>query len=104
MKKKPTKDVQGSIKALFTMYDFNVVTPMIWINWFTFSFVHYGILVMLPYMLDKMKTKGSLVGDNDLVKLAITYITEIVATLLAAVLIDIKGFGRKNSMIICFII
>lgn len=43
-----------------------------------------------------------LFGDDDLVKLFISTASEIIAAGLAAFLIDLKGFGRKNSLIYSF--
>ena len=46
-----------------------------------------------------MGEEETLFGDDDLVKLFISTASEIIAAGLAAFLIDIKGFGRKNSLI-----
>ena len=38
-------------------------------------------------------------SEFDLVKLIISAITEMLASILAAIMIDIKGLGRQNSVI-----
>lgn len=62
--------------------------------------MYYGVLVTLPYILAEMKEKDSIFGENDIIKLAISNISEVLAAGVASFLIDIKGFGRKNSLVI----
>ena len=39
---------------------------------------------------------------SDIVKLALSTFTEMIAASIASFLIEVKGLGRKNSMIICY--
>ena len=43
-------------------------------------------------------------SDNNLVKLFVSSLSEIFAAGLATVMIDYKYFGRKNSMILFFLL
>jgi MFS transporter, putative metabolite:H+ symporter len=98
------KDEKGSIKSLFKG-DGKYITPMIWLNWFSSSFIYYGILVMLPYILEKLRPPGQATDGenfNDLMKIFISTSTEIVSVLLSACVIENRKFGRKNSMIIFY--
>lgn len=69
--------------------------------------MYYGILVLMPKMMDeimKMSHKHQDPNDsNDMVKLALSTFTEMISASIASFLIEIKGLGRKNSMIICFV-
>jgi len=54
--------------------------------------MYYGILVLLPFILEKVKAKNieanSVDDSSDLVKLVISSMTEIIGAAMAAVLID----------------
>ena len=99
------KEDKGSIKSLFKG-DGKFITPMIWLNWFSSSFIYYGILVMFPYILEKLRPAGQAAVEgenfNDLMKIFISTSTEIISVLLSACVIENKKFGRKNSMIIFY--
>ena len=41
---------------------------------------------------------------NEIVKLALSTFCEMIAAAIASFLIEVKGLGRKNSLIICFIL
>lgn len=97
--KKKSEDT--NFKTLFEG-EYAYLTPVIWYNWFTLCFIYYGILAFLPLILDYMGTEETMFGDDDLLKLFISTSSEIIAAGLAAFLIDIKGFGRKNSLIYSF--
>ena len=94
------KDV-ASVKGLFKENG-KIITPLLWMDWFTTSFVYYGIVIFLPETLEKIKneTKGS--ESQDILKLLVSTVTEIFSVMLAAILIEFKFFGRKNSMIIFY--
>lgn len=84
------------------------ITPLIWFNWFTLSFMYYGILVLMPKMMNEIMQMNHRVKaeneSNDMVQLALSTFTEMIAASIASFLIEIKGLGRKNSMIICYTI
>ncbi|KAL4513139.1 hypothetical protein ABPG72_017824 [Tetrahymena utriculariae] len=98
---------KGSLASLFKG-DGKLITPLVWFNWFTLSFMYYGILVLMPKMMDeimKLTHKQKDPNDaNDMVKLALSTFTEMISASIASFLIEIKGLGRKNSMIICYIL
>lgn len=91
------------------MGEYAYLTPVIWYNWFTLCFIYYGMLSFLPLILDEMGKEENMFGEddlienmfgnNDLIKLFISTSSELIAVGLAAYLIDLKSFGRKNSLI-----
>lgn len=96
-------DEVASLKSLFKnerLY----ITPLLWFNWFTSSFVYYGIIVFLPYILEKISINEPKDTEdmNDIMKILISTAIEIVSVALAALVIEHKSFGRKNSMIIFY--
>ena len=93
----------ASLKCLFKN-ERKYITPLLWFNWFTSSFVYYGIIVFLPYILEKISLNEPKSEDdlNDITKILISTIIEIVAVGFAAFVIELKSFGRKNSMIIFY--
>lgn len=70
--------------------------------------MYYGILVLMPKMMnDIMQMNHRVKAENeanDMVQLALSTFTEMIAASIASFLIEIKGLGRKNSMIICYTI
>lgn len=99
--KESKSDDLASLKALF-FEDRKIITFLIWANWFTSSFVYYGIIVFLPYILEKINDKNNPDDISDIMKIFISTMIEIFAVALAALVIERKGFGRKNSMIIFY--
>lgn len=96
-------DKAASLESLFRN-ERKFITPLLWFNWFTSSFVYYGIIVFMPYILEKISTQEPKNEEemSDIVKILISTATEIVSVGLAAFLIEHKSFGRKNSMIIFY--
>ena len=95
-----TEDV-ASIKALFRDHG-KLITPLLWVDWFATSFIYYGIVIFLPDTIEKINNEGKGTESHDFIKLLISTITELFAVVFAALLIDLKHFGRKNSMIIFY--
>ena len=91
----------ASIRALFKDHG-KLITPLLWVDWFTTSFIYYGIVIFLPDTIEKINGEGKGTESHDFVKLIVSTITELFAVVLAAFLIDLKHFGRKNSMIIFY--
>ncbi|EGR32712.1 major facilitator superfamily protein, putative [Ichthyophthirius multifiliis] len=102
---KQLHQVKGSILSLF-QNDGKILTPLIWFNWFTLSFMYYGVLTMMPKMMEEIEKMHPDQEDknyfSDIVKLAFSTLSEIISACIASYLIEIKGLGRKNSMIICY--
>lgn len=44
---------KASISALFKG-DLKIITPIIWLYMFCLNFVYFGILILLPSLLDKI--------------------------------------------------
>lgn len=91
----------ASVRALFKDHG-KMITPLLWIDWFASSFIYYGIVIFLPDTIEKINHEGKGTESNDFIRLLVSTITELFAVLLAALLIDMKHFGRKNSMIIFY--
>ncbi|KAL4461092.1 hypothetical protein ABPG72_006954 [Tetrahymena utriculariae] len=103
---------KASISGLFKG-DLKIITPIIWLYMFCLSFVYFGILILLPSLLDKInniqydtsKSSSDAFGESeDMAKLILTTTIEMISGVLASIMIEIKGFGRKNSMINFFLI
>ncbi|EGR32447.1 major facilitator superfamily protein, putative, partial [Ichthyophthirius multifiliis] len=99
------KNTHVNLQSLFKG-DFGLITPIIWWNWFALSFTYYGILILLPTLLDKISSQTQQEekiqfqsSEFDILKLILSSLTEMLACFLAAIMVDIKGLGRKNSVI-----
>lgn len=42
---------KGNISMLFEG-EGKLITPLVWINWFSLSFIYYGIVVLMPTTMD----------------------------------------------------
>jgi hypothetical protein len=75
------------------------VSPFVWLNWFTISLTFFGITYLLPttyLLLDKQK---AVVDQKQSVSdLIYPVLMEIPSMFVAAAIVDVKGFGRKNSL------
>lgn len=59
----------------------------------------------MPKMMDQLNCRqGNTNETNEISKLALSTSCEIIAGVVASFLIELKGFGRKNSLIICFVL
>ena len=87
---------KSSIAALLSP-QVRYVTILIWIMWFTLSFVYYGIIYVIPKTLNDT---GS--GEDSFVQVFITVLGEIPSYFIAALLVETKTFGRKLSLIVGF--
>ena len=98
-------DKVASLKCLFHK-ERKYITPLLWFNWFTSSFVYYGIIVFMPYIMEKISAAEPKSEDdlNDIMKILISTTIEIISVAMAAFVIERKSFGRKNSMIIFYAI
>ena len=93
----------GSVKALFKGPT-KLITILLWFNWFTSSFVYYGIVIFLPLTLSKLNNnpKDLTESNDNLAKLLISTAIELISVFCAAFLIEFKYFGRKNSMVVFY--
>jgi putative MFS transporter len=90
------------IKSLFRG-ELKKVTPFVWLNWFTNSLTFFGLNYLLPttYLLLSQQTNTHNTNNNgsqSVVNLIYPCIMELPSMLVAALLVDLKGFGRKNSL------
>ncbi|CAD8099055.1 unnamed protein product [Paramecium sonneborni] len=93
----------ASIASLFDK-DKWFVTCLVWFNWFTLSFIYYGIVMMLPTFLQGLKLGDSYLAVHKLLQLVISSISDIIGAAAASVIIDVKYLGRKNSLVLFFFI
>lgn len=83
---------QASVSVLFNKKLLGI-TLRLWVIWFSLLFYQFGSLVILPFIFGEQK-KGF--GS---IMLAIA--GELPSVFLSFLLIDLNGFGRKNSLTIC---
>jgi MFS family permease len=74
-------------------------TPFIWLNWFTISLTFFGITYLLPttYLLID-KQQAVIDAKKSVTDLIYPVLMEISSILVAAKIVDMKGFGRRNSL------
>jgi predicted membrane-bound mannosyltransferase len=63
--------------------------------------MYYGIVLLLPYLLSEIKVQN-VGGDDKLLQLVASCVSDIMGACVASFLIEVRGFGRKNSLIIFF--
>lgn len=86
---------QASISALFNKKCLGI-TLRLWVIWFSLLFYEFGSLVILPFIFGEQKKGfGSIL---------LTIAGELPSVFFAFFLIDLNGFGRKNSLTICLFI
>ena len=96
-----TSQDNGRTKELFKDIQTTKMTLLIWFNWFTLSFVYYGIVILMPYLLSLQKNQ---ILSNEILLLVLTNVCEIFGAGCASVFIEIRGLGRKNSIGYSFLI
>jgi len=57
---------------------------------------------MLPFILSTNNFKDPIFGDDDLSKITLGVFSELLGGVIAALLIELKSFGRLNSMKLCY--
>ncbi|CAD8173064.1 unnamed protein product [Paramecium octaurelia] len=75
------------------------VSLVLWSIWFLLCFAYYGNLMTMPQILYQLKD-----NQSQLQQLVYACLSDILGAILATLIIDIKGLGRKNSLIIGFLI
>ena len=95
----------ASVKALFKEKG-KQITPLLWFNWFTSSFVYCGIVVYMPMTLSTLNNIDSnsvnSTSNSNVNKMLISTVIEMISIFCAAFMIEIKFLGRKNSMILFY--
>jgi hypothetical protein len=64
--------------------------------------MYYGIVLLLPYTLSEIHVKHSVLGHDKLLQLVMSCMSDICGAIVASFLIEVQGFGRKNSLIIFY--
>ena len=80
------------------------ITLLLWACWFSTSFIYYGIIIFTPLILQKIDANRVINNGNDVLQIFSSNFLELIAVLGAASLIENKFFGRKNSMILFFLL
>jgi len=83
------------------------ITIPVWFNWFTNSLTFYGITYILPTVLDELNQgNNNNNNDDDFTVSSVIWsaIGELPTTFIVAAIVDLKGFGRKNSMAYSFLL
>ena len=99
----------ASIRALFK-HDVRRLTMTVWFGWFVNFFVYYGIIIFLPLTLASLSRAGQrsvldkTVRNDDLMDLAFSVLAESVSVFIAFIMITIKKFSRKKSLIVFLIL
>jgi len=101
----PDEEV-ASISALFKG-EYKVVTCIVWFGYFINSFIYFGILLMLPYVLQRVSDSGNIeptvvANPDDLPSIALSVLVESFSVIVAALFVDTKSVGRKKLLIIFY--
>lgn len=83
------------------------ITPLVWYNWFVNTLTFYGVTYLLPLTLSKLNQGGetsSQADPYDVSHVIFSTLSELPTVFVAAFVVDMKGFGRKNSMALSFVI
>mmetsp|Transcript_509 Transcript_509/g.57 ORF Transcript_509/g.57 Transcript_509/m.57 type:complete len:175 (+) Transcript_509:771-1295(+) len=91
------------------------ITIKTMLMWFSLSFVYYGIMYILPTALfklhgsdmvnEKVREDDDVEKDNDdFAGIALTALVEIPSCIAAAILIEVKKVGRKNSLALAYLL
>ena len=100
-----------SIKQLLSP-NLKQTTLIVWYQWFSNVLIYYGTIYILPLTLTKlhmMTPYENIIGANEdnavkISDLIFPSLVEVPPAILAAFLIDRKDFGRKNTLIIFFVV
>jgi MFS family permease len=92
-----------SIKELFRG-KFLRITLLSWFNWFANSLTFNGLTYILPNVLEKLNHQSHKKDDDfDVASVIYSCLSELPTVFIAAAIIDIRRFGRKNTMGLCFL-
>lgn len=87
--------VRDQFRILF-QGDYKIITPLLWIVWFSTNFLYYGIVFILPLTLDKFE-----INTNETFQsLLIVNSAEFVTSFVNMFIIDLNKIGRKYTIII----
>lgn len=101
----PDEEV-ASVSALFKG-GYKLVTCIVWFGYFINSFIYFGIMLMLPFILQNhYKDKGGsgpvVANDEDLPSIALSVLVESLSVIIAVIFVDTKAVGRKKLLIIFY--
>lgn len=89
------------------------ITPIVWYNWLVNTLTFVGVTYMLPMTLAALNGDSSNSGNSEeeegvtafsVSSVLYSCISELPTVFIAAIIVDIKGLGRKNSMGISFFV
>lgn len=78
------------------------ITPFIWLNWFAQTLTYYGITYILPTTLSNLNLSDGTDG-NDVSSVIYSCLFELPSVIIAAIIVDVKYFGRRNSLALSFL-
>jgi len=82
-----------------------IITPIVWYNWFVTSFTYFGLTYILPTTLLALSASSSdNEDDNSVNDVFISCLAEFPTCFLAAMLVDVKGIGRKNFLALVYLV
>ena len=79
------------------------ITPFLWVIWYVLSCVYYGIIFMLPTILRDMNIDAK-ASSNEFLDVFFSVLSELPSTIISYYIIEIRWLGRKNSLIITFML
>jgi len=84
------------------------ITPFVWFNWFANSLTFFGLTYLLPTTLSKLHEEQNIdeQPDDQIKVSSVIYscLSELPTVFVAAALVDLKHFGRKNSLFLAFLL
>ena len=94
----------GSIKTLW-VDEYKSISFIIWCVWLGLAVVYYGVRFILPGILETLEHSPMGSQSKALVYQAfITVFSEIPSVVLGYMLVDKSGYGRKKTLMICFVL
>ena len=89
--------------------EYLTITPIVWYNWFVNTLTFYGVTYLLPLTLSKLNQDTTTQEEQptnpyDVGSVIYSCLSELPTVFVAAFVVDLKYFGRKNSMAISFLI
>jgi len=91
---------KGVLIALLSGENFRI-TLLTWVMWFVLSFVYYGIIFIMPSVLANMNSSSDN-NENFFLLVFIPILGEIPSYVIGYMMVEHASFGRKNSLIVCF--
>ncbi|CAD8076798.1 unnamed protein product [Paramecium sonneborni] len=79
------------------------ITLIVWYQWFVNTFVYAGVTFLLPLTLQKLNPDEPQQDDiEDLTVITLSCLGEIPVIFVAMIIVNIRIFGRKNSLFLSY--